>query len=85
VYPPPPRRPLTDRRAVLAIGVIVLAWDIVTSVRRHEAVPPDPWGGYSLEWATTSPPPEFNFDSLPPIRSERPAWDMRHEHAEAAP
>ena len=35
----------------------------------------DPWDGQTLEWATTSPPPEHNFDSLPPIRSERPFWD----------
>jgi heme/copper-type cytochrome/quinol oxidase subunit 1 len=40
----------------------------------------DPWGGYSLEWATTSPPPHHNFTSLPPIRSERPVYDAR-QHA----
>ena len=34
--------------------------------------------GYTLEWATTSPPPPYNFDSLPPIRSERPLFDLKH-------
>jgi cytochrome c oxidase subunit 1 len=39
----------------------------------------DPWGGHTLEWATTSPPPPHNFDgALPPIRSNRPVWDARH-------
>jgi cytochrome c oxidase subunit 1 len=39
----------------------------------------DPWGyGNSLEWATSCPPPRYNFDSLPRIRSERPAFDLRH-------
>ena len=64
---------------ILAAGVIVLIADIFFSIHKHEPVPADPWGGYSLEWATTSPPPEHNFTSLPPIRSERPVWDLRHE------
>jgi len=38
----------------------------------------DPWGhGNSLEWATTSPPPLRNFDQMPRIRSERPAFDAK--------
>lgn len=39
----------------------------------------DPWGwGRSLEWATSCPPPRHNFRSLPRIRSESPAFDLRH-------
>ncbi|QGN35539.1 cytochrome c oxidase subunit I [Microlunatus sp. Gsoil 973] len=39
----------------------------------------DPWGwGRSLEWATSCPPPRHNFDSLPRIRSESPAFDLHH-------
>ena len=37
----------------------------------------DPWEANSLEWATSSPPPEHNFTWLPPIRSERPVFDLR--------
>ncbi|MGH9068214.1 MAG: cytochrome ubiquinol oxidase subunit I, partial [Acidimicrobiales bacterium] len=37
----------------------------------------NPWVyGQALEWATTSPPPHHNFHWIPPIRSERPTWDM---------
>ncbi|MGI5213724.1 aa3-type cytochrome oxidase subunit I [Plantactinospora sp. CA-290183] len=43
----------------------------------------DPWGhGNSLEWATSSPPPLRNFDRMPRIRSERPAFD--HKYPELA-
>ena len=38
----------------------------------------DPWEGHTLEWATTSPPPVGNFDSLPPVLSEAPLYDARH-------
>ncbi len=42
----------------------------------------DPWGyGNSLEWATSCPPPRHNFNSIPRIRSERPAFDLHHPQA----
>ncbi|MEO3845200.1 MULTISPECIES: cytochrome c oxidase subunit I [unclassified Streptomyces] len=42
----------------------------------------DPWGfGRSLEWATSCPPPRHNFKTLPPIRSESPAFDLHHPYA----
>ncbi len=41
----------------------------------------DPWGyGMSLEWATSCPPPLRNFDRMPRIRSERPAFDAKFPH-----
>ncbi|MEV4103285.1 cytochrome c oxidase subunit I [Nonomuraea sp. NPDC049649] len=46
----------------------------------------DPWGyGGSLEWATSCPPPRHNFTKLPPIRSERPAFDLKYPHLSAKP
>jgi cytochrome c oxidase subunit 1 len=45
----------------------------------------DPWGyGASLEWATSCPPPRHNFNSIPRIRSERPAFDLHHPEIAAA-
>ncbi|MFF8614185.1 cytochrome c oxidase subunit I [Streptomyces sp. NPDC015350] len=42
----------------------------------------DPWGfGRSLEWATSCPPPRHNFEALPRIRSDSPAFDLNHPEA----
>ena len=69
---------------VIAIGVLSFLWNLFHSLRKGAPAGSDPWGGQTLEWATTSPPPEHNFDSLPPIRSERPVWDLHQAEAEAA-
>ena len=46
----------------------------------------DPWGtANSLEWATSCPPPRNNFVSIPPIRSERPAFDLRYPRLGGTP
>jgi cytochrome c oxidase subunit 1 len=59
-------------------GMLVFVANLYISKRRHVHAGDDPWGGYSLEWATSSPPPPHNFDKLPLIRSERPVFDARH-------
>lgn len=66
---------------LIAVAVALFFVDVLVSVRRRVPVPANPWGGYSLEWLTSSPPPEFNFDELPPIRSRRPVWDLRASEA----
>ncbi|HEX2195438.1 MAG TPA: cytochrome ubiquinol oxidase subunit I, partial [Actinomycetota bacterium] len=57
------------------LAIAAFAVNFFVSMRRGRAAGPDPWNGYSLEWATSSPPPHHNFESLPPVRSERPVYD----------
>ena len=52
------------------------------TLRKPRTAPDDPWDANTLEWATTSPPPAHNFDSLPPIRSDRPVYDLRMQASE---
>ena len=52
--------------------------NLFRSYRKGEIAGDNPWDGQTLEWATSSPPPDHNFESLPPIRSERPLWDAVH-------
>ncbi len=68
---------------VMLAGVLVFVWNVVVSTLKREPVGADPWRANSLEWWTTSPPPEHNFDTLPPIRSERPVFDAHHPEVAA--
>ncbi|MDQ3856504.1 MAG: cytochrome c oxidase subunit I [Chloroflexota bacterium] len=63
---------------VLGVSVLVFVWNILVSLRRGEPADDNPWDAYTLEWATTSPPPVHNFELVPPIRSRRPVWDLNH-------
>jgi cytochrome c oxidase subunit 1/cytochrome c oxidase subunit I+III len=59
----------------MAAGALVVLWNIGSALLWGERAGDNPWDAWTLEWATTSPPPEENFDALPPIRSRRPLWD----------
>ena len=65
---------------LIAASILPFLVNVVATFINGERVGDDPWEGNTLEWATTSPPPPYNFDTLPPVRSERPVFDLRHKH-----
>jgi heme/copper-type cytochrome/quinol oxidase subunit 1 len=62
---------------VLALGVVLSLVNAYRSVRAGVRTGPDPWGGETLEWLATSPPPPHNFDVVPDVRSDEPLRDIR--------
>jgi cytochrome c oxidase subunit 1 len=64
---------------ILALGVLVTAYNLVRSLKKGVTAGPDPWKGNTLEWFTTSPPPENNFDAIPRVRSVEPMKDIRRQ------
>ena len=69
---------------IIGLSMLVFAYNLYLSKRRRVPAPPDPWQGHTLEWATSSPPPRFNFSSefpVPKIRSYAPLLDIREARA----
>ena len=64
---------------ILAAGVLVTVINVMRSLKGGVIAGPDPWKGNTLEWFTTSPPPQNNFDVIPRVRSLEPMKDIRRE------
>src|SRR6266496_4153564 len=63
---------------IIAVSTAPFLANIVLTMRRKTRDEEKPGDANTLEWATTSPPPPHNFDSLPEIHSERPLFDLHH-------
>ena len=60
------------------LAVLFFVWNVIRALRRGAPAGDDPWDAWTLEWTTTSPPPEYNFETLPEVQSRRPLWDLKH-------
>ena len=60
---------------VVAVAVLLFVINMVVSLRGGLKAAPNPWGAPSLEWATSCPPPKYNFPHIPVVDSRTPLWD----------
>ena len=61
----------------IALSVLVFMVNFVVSAIKREKAGDNPWGGATLEWATSSPPPEYNFATIPTVKGRNPLWAAR--------
>jgi cytochrome c oxidase subunit I len=64
---------------MIALGALITIVNLARSLKHGPKAGPDPWKANTLEWFTTSPPPENNFDAIPRVRSVEPMKDIRRQ------
>jgi cytochrome c oxidase subunit 1 len=70
---------LTTLGAIIqAPSFLLLVINLFWSYWHGKPAGDDPWNAWTLEWSTTSPPPAYNFEQVPVVRSRRPLWDLKH-------
>jgi cytochrome c oxidase subunit I+III len=62
---------------VMTVSLLILLVNVVRSLLGGEMAPDDPWGGDTLEWRTSSPPPNYNHHPIPAVTGLYPMWDLR--------
>jgi cytochrome c oxidase subunit 1 len=61
-----------------AAGILFFVANLLWALFKGDIAGNDPWDAWTLEWSTTSPPPEYNFAVIPEVESRRPLWDVKH-------
>jgi cytochrome c oxidase subunit 1 len=85
IFTYPADRGWTGWNLLTTIGAIIqlpsfaiFVFNVVVSLWKGRPAGNDPWNAWTLEWATTSPPPSYNFETIPVVHSRRPLWDLKH-------
>ncbi|GAC1385528.1 MAG: hypothetical protein NVSMB33_14670 [Ktedonobacteraceae bacterium] len=63
---------------IIALAIMAFMWNVIISLRNGQKAGDDPWNAFTLEWMTTSPPPHYNFLTIPTVRSRRPFYDLKN-------
>jgi cytochrome c oxidase subunit 1/cytochrome c oxidase subunit I+III len=68
---------------LLAGGLLLVVVNLAVSLFRGAVAGNDPWQGDTLEWSTTSPPPDYNYAVIPKVTSPYPMWDAEDRQEDA--
>ena len=63
---------------VTGVSLVIFVVNLFISLKNGKVAGDDPWDAWTLEWTTTSPPPSYNFEEVPIVKSRRPLWDLKH-------
>jgi len=63
---------------IQAVAILIFVWNLISSYWKGVKAGNDPWDAWTLEWSVTSPPPGYNFATIPVVASRRPLWDLKH-------
>ena len=63
--------------ALFFLSFVLLLWNVIASLRDGVRAGDNPWDAGTLEWATTSPPPPYNFAHIPVVTHAEPLWRER--------
>jgi len=63
---------------IQGVAVLVFVWNLIRSYWKGALAGNDPWDAWTLEWSVSSPPPAYNFATIPSVASRRPLWDRKH-------
>ena len=64
---------------ITVVSGLVFLYNILSTLMNGKAAPADPWDARTLEWAITSPPPEYNFLHLPQVQARDDFWHRKYE------
>jgi cytochrome o ubiquinol oxidase subunit 1 len=73
---------------IIACGAALQVWQIIVSIKQRKQnldTTGDPWDGRTLEWATASPPPIYNFAVIPEVHDRDAWWDMKEKKLSSLP
>jgi cytochrome c oxidase subunit I len=63
---------------VIAVSILVFMYNVAITMRKPKTAGEDPWDGRTLEWTIPSPPPEYNFETIPTVRARDPFWHDKY-------
>ena len=75
----------TGGSVILALSIVVFAYNIVRSTMKGEEAGADPWDARTLEWSIPSPPPEYNFAQIPTVQGRDAFWMQKRQGVLAVP